>query len=414
MDQKKFTEKKPHQFHIRGLTRVVAKKLHPFFRKPGSWLFYNNSRKPWCGNMKAVCDAASMDERLNQITIINFGITETKEIRAQYQNSRVSVSVINGGKKTLLRAALSADVTFVTEYTRYGFPGFTVNLWHGIPLKRIGIFENNQWKPRRWLGMKSAGPVPQVDRFNHHDLLISASAHDRVVMSACFNMHPEKVINSGLPRNDWLNPDNKLPLEYEDLLQKIIHKCEGRPLCLYAPTFRDEDRSALIMTKKQLSQLADVVYKNGMMLGYRPHITVQGSPVEGIKNCLDFGSDKVPDIQVLLRHASILITDYSSCALDYMLLKRPIISYAPDIDKYSRGFLYDFRSVFPGKIFEDFEDFIKEISMVSEGIMGGFKYRDSDYAEMIQRQAHLFHDHRENSWSSTQYLISRIIEIRSS
>ena len=50
----------------------------------------------------------------------------------------------------------------------------------------------------------------------------------------------------------------------------------------------------------------------------------------------------IPDVNVLLREASALITDYSSIYLDFMMLERPVILYTPDIDKYRnhRGFNY--------------------------------------------------------------------------
>jgi len=46
----------------------------------------------------------------------------------------------------------------------------------------------------------------------------------------------------------------------------------------------------------------------------------------------------------------VLVTDYSSVASDYLLLNRPIVLFAPDIDKYrgGRGFLFDPIEMQPG------------------------------------------------------------------
>ena len=49
-----------------------------------------------------------------------------------------------------------------------------------------------------------------------------------------------------------------------------------------------------------------------------------------------------PDMQKLITVADFGITDYSSWAYDYLLTRRPLFLYAPDLKKYndSRGFYY--------------------------------------------------------------------------
>ena len=58
-------------------------------------------------------------------------------------------------------------------------------------------------------------------------------------------------------------------------------------------------------------------------------------------NVIDNKSDMYP----LFRHSDVLITDYSSIFFDYLLLDRPIIHFAADLDSYrfrDRGFSYRF------------------------------------------------------------------------
>ncbi len=45
---------------------------------------------------------------------------------------------------------------------------------------------------------------------------------------------------------------------------------------------------------------------------------------------------KIEDIQELLAITDLLITDYSSIALDYMITRNPVIIYASDIDEYKK------------------------------------------------------------------------------
>ena len=75
------------------------------------------------------------------------------------------------------------------------------------------------------------------------------------------------------------------------------------------------------------------------------------------------------DIQInqLLGHADALISDYSSAAVDYMLLDRPIGFTLDDVEEYaqSRGFVFqNIKEWLPGKelfSFEDFCSFVREI-----------------------------------------------------
>ena len=40
------------------------------------------------------------------------------------------------------------------------------------------------------------------------------------------------------------------------------------------------------------------------------------------------------DIYPILKHASVLLTDYSSLAFDFLLLDRPVVFYRPDHEEY--------------------------------------------------------------------------------
>ncbi len=57
----------------------------------------------------------------------------------------------------------------------------------------------------------------------------------------------------------------------------------------------------------------------------------------------------------------ILIADYSSIAVEYSLLNRPIILYAFDKEWYlskDRGFYFDYEKTAPGPIVENMQDLI--------------------------------------------------------
>ena len=59
---------------------------------------------------------------------------------------------------------------------------------------------------------------------------------------------------------------------------------------------------------------------------------------------LPFGFDKCNDVNLILPEIDILITDYSSIYVDYLLLDRPCIFVPYDLENYKRkrGFLLDY------------------------------------------------------------------------
>lgn len=102
----------------------------------------------------------------------------------------------------------------------------------------------------------------------------------------------------------------------------------------------------------------------------------------------------VQDIPVnrLLGQADALISDYSSAAVDFMLLDRPIAFMLEDVERYeqSRGFVFDnIREWLPGKeitSFEDLCDFVEEIDRGDD--------TTADRRRMLKGRMHKYCDDR--------------------
>ncbi len=82
---------------------------------------------------------------------------------------------------------------------------------------------------------------------------------------------------------------------------------------------------------------------------------------------IDLSSRRYPDLEVLYRVADALVTDYSSCLVDFMLTGKPVISFAYDYDRYAneeRGLFYDLEDVVPGPVCRDFPQFAEALDQV--------------------------------------------------
>src|SRR5690606_34323005 len=99
--------------------------------------------------------------------------------------------------------------------------------------------------------------------------------------------------------------------------------------------------------------LRDWLQRNNAVLGIREHmadsVRVYSQQLAAL-NIVDLSDDSFPNVEILYRASAALITDYSSCFIDYMLTGKPSVSFAYDYDNYigiERGAFYDLEFVFP-------------------------------------------------------------------
>ena len=226
----------------------------------------------------------------------------------------------------------------------YFFPYFLdikskniINLWHGIPLKRLS------------LQVKGIRESKSRSRFQKFSSICAASTFEQFLLASCFEMHIDDVWITGTPRNDYLlYPNNELLQEYSYLNKKVI---------LYAPTWREYgNRSSFFpFEDKDLERL------NAFLETQDAYLLIRGHREEMERISENYGEEKLsrilpahqeffPDAQRLLAHVDVLITDYSSIYLDFLLLDKPIIFIPYDLEKYQsyRGFLFDYDTHTPG------------------------------------------------------------------
>lgn len=95
-------------------------------------------------------------------------------------------------------------------------------------------------------------------------------------------------------------------------------------------------------------------------------------------------TEKSMDIQELLMDTDILVTDYSSTYIDYLLLDRPVVFYNFDYHDYlehDRGMYCDYEKAAPGYKAETFEALMEEFERLVQG---------DDHFKEVRRQARDF------------------------
>lgn len=231
----------------------------------------------------------------------------------------------------------------------------SVCLWHGSPLKKIGLMQNSN----------------DIGVMRHFKYFTSSSEHYVDIFKMCFGYNLN-VINTGYARNDCLFQEN------DSLNQMGIHPKDGEKVVVYLPTFRDRMNvsSVTIIDVSNYDYLAmfnKYLLLKGIILIVKLHpadkTKICSSGFSNIKIYTDSDFRKY-DIQLnsLLHNSDALITDYSSVFCDYLLLNRPIGFVTNDINEYNveRGFIYNnYLDMLPGRKIQseaDFKSFCDDIS----------------------------------------------------
>ena len=148
----------------------------------------------------------------------------------------------------------------------------------------------------------------------------------------------------GHPRNDFLvkNKDNA---EYKSEVRKKLGLPIDAKVILIAPTFRDipqYNAEIANLYQEELEKLQRCLDERVYVL-YRPHYYMVDLKYLKWKNIIVCDSSSFPDPRPLMLASDMLVTDYSSIFVDYLLLERPMAFFQPDIEKYQgvRGLVID-------------------------------------------------------------------------
>ena len=157
----------------------------------------------------------------------------------------------------------------------------------------------------------------------------------------------------GHPRNDILVKKKN----DKQFIRKIKEKYNlplNKNIFLFAPTHREsflrKDNYDLQLLNRYFEELEIIDKKlseKGIFVIFRPHVLLDFTKRIGTyKNVLLAPVNIIPNTQELLLVSDVLITDYSSIFVDYLLLERPIIFYPHDLEYYERirGLVISFKN----------------------------------------------------------------------
>ena len=235
--------------------------------------------------------------------------------------------------------------------------------WHGTPLKRL-VFDQEE--------VTSASPKYKQQFYRQRkdwDFLVSANPFSTKTFRSCF-LYEGEMLEYGYPRNDILYWPNK-----DEIAQQLKEKLgipKDKKTILYAPTWRDDQHYGSGQYKFELALdlklMKERLQDDYVVLLRTHHYISDHIDVSGLGDFV-INLSSYDDISEIYLISDICITDYSSVFFDYANLKRPILFYTYDFDKYKnqlRGFYIDMNTEVPGPLLYTSEQVVQTIEDIDE------------------------------------------------
>lgn len=216
-----------------------------------------------------------------------------------------------------------------------------VNLWHGVGPKKAGfLVDENK------ISVDDLKYSNQME--NNIDYFVTPSKFWNYIHGQLFNVNHHRMLDLGVPRNEVILKSKK-----EIRLVKKFKKT-----IFYLPTFmnngnRKDDNSnsfenLLNLNKYNEQNFIEYLEKNDYLLIIRYHPSEKNlHNIPQHPNILNLDNDYLEkenaELYEILNIADVLITDYSSVYIDFMLLNKPIIFAHGNNEIYekNRGFIFD-------------------------------------------------------------------------
>ena len=339
-----------------------------FLRKPHI-LFLCEKRDELAPNMSAL-----YDRMLGRGLDKKYAI----EISARNTESRHYSKLSTAG--VIVKIA-RADVIIVDDYV----PAFNtlaladsvrvIQIWHaGVGFKGVGY--------SRW---GHFGCPPPFSAHRRNDFAIAASKEVREVFSEPFGILEEQVIPTGMPRmDDYLSEENRALVEKK--LYESYPSFKDKNVILFAPTYRGRNRKTSYYPYELIDfeELYRYCEDTNSVVMFKMHPWIDDDlKIDERYSDRFYSMSGYPNINDLFYITDLLITDYSSCIYEFMLMKKPMLFFAYDLERYSvsRGFHRDYASNVPGKIVYTFDELLRAM-------------REEDYEfEKVDQMLPMYFDH---------------------
>jgi CDP-glycerol glycerophosphotransferase (TagB/SpsB family) len=205
-----------------------------------------------------------------------------------------------------------------------------VSLWHGV-----GGFKKIYNENYHGFKLKLKKTVDRFFNWVYRDLSLATSEYTAERTMEQFGVTRDSIVITGQPRNDLFREKKDKSSLVSDIDFHLYSK-----VVLYMPTYRVSPNTHRDVVKDILEGLVassafmEFLKRENILFLVKLH-PLTNFKMDVVDSHFQVLSDKnVKSVQHLLMAADCLVTDYSSCCVDFALLNRPIVFYVPDEDDY--------------------------------------------------------------------------------
>lgn len=357
-------------------TKILVRRLNIFWKKlsyrlltyyvfveDNTILFETFMGRQFGDNPRAIYEYLMSDDRFKDYRFI--WAYKDEKTKDQIEKNERTTAVLYKSKE-YYRACASAKYVITNSNMDYGIAKKSdqvfIQTWHGTPLKKLRCDIDDR---KNVNNSKAEIILTNNIDMKRYDYLLSPSPFASEKFRSAFNLNKlgkdNIIIETGYPRNDFLVNHTK---EDVDSIIESLNIPKDKKIILYAPTFRDdqfeEGTGYVYNLSVDFDRLQEELSDEYIML-FRAHYFVANRFDFNKYQGFIYNVSDLDDINRLYVISDLLITDYSSVFFDYAILKRPIIFYMYDLDKYAnaiRGFYIDINEL-PGKIVTETEELIE-------------------------------------------------------
>ena len=250
-----------------------------------------------------------------------------------------------------------------TIYNQLIDEGKPVLMWNSLKAKwkeirAVAVFSSvqfsdyNQWFLSRTIyidlghghPIKDPGKVATDKQILKEQKTLLKFLHYYSVCASDFSKHDYKHV-ADIPDNhifisDFARNDAFIYPELREEKNRIVDSFKsGRKAIVYMPSHRSDGKKLFnvhkILPLEEINEFCEV---NGWVFIIKKHFYHRNEHEDfsTYKRILDITELNDIDPQTLLYQADILISDYSACYIDFMLLNRPMFFYQFDIDEFQK------------------------------------------------------------------------------
>lgn len=336
------------------------------------------------------------------------------EIDAYWIGDRVNTTLVrNLGYKAYRRFSLKGlwlcltSKYYIVDHTQGCINFWTsggaiiINLWHGVGWKAClwnnpfhSAYKEKGW----WANYVHSLFFPHL--YYKPDLLLSSSPYmTEHFFAPMFELPYDKCIEDEYPRCKFMLKPKDYILEHVknigavDSLRLIEKMKRFKQVILYAPTFRDAQYDFITESGVDFDDLNNYMEEQDCLFMMKCHPSTRINPNLQINRSHVIMLDKYVDSYYIMPFADMLVSDYSSIVFDFMRLRRPVILFPFDKQRYN-----DYSRTFQ----IDYDDLVEGIPQV---------YTYAQLKEYLNGQAACREKEFDKLWKPSRNLMEAIFEL---